>query len=646
MPFEIIKVPLTPDIQKSLIDFLYEKFQSSLKARSNQVDNSYKKWLDNYNAKPAEEIRSTPFYNASNFIPQLIRMHTDILTARIVGILFGTKPFWKPTAILGDAPHEMLETLADVMQWVSFYDISGFQRNFTSVIKRCFKTGTVVLKYPWMKETKFKVRTSDSRGGHISEEVVKEFLDFKPIPFDDFWVYPITVMSLCDVKIKFHRIRLTKEDVKSRMSDGWWDKKAAQTLLDGGPSKVGEEPARETQAQEAAIELSSDVTQPFSVIEAWLDYDIEPGKSHSIIVCFNPQVKGPEALLKCYFNVYDEDPFADFHLMPREELFYDYCVPEILEQSQEEQAQVHNTRRDASTITNTPGWIKKRGANVPNPASSWYPNKVFEVDSMDDLQPLQLRPQYQPMMEEEQTIMQQAERYTGVTPPMQGSGTGSLSGKRGVYNTGGTLALLAEGNRRLDMYVKAVRDPAHSIGKGIFTSYRDFGETKFDRFKEKGGEKYAHIQQLLQLSKDSSHGGLFFDLAASEASVNKETDRTSLLLMANTLAAYYQRVVEMSGMVAQLPPENPVRGILLSIIDGARDLANRILYSFDVGDRGRLLPDVRKVLDPSPNGANDAAQGSGLPQPQQDLSINRLREFASNAGPLAAGNGNPTGRPS
>src|SRR5439155_20524517 len=137
-------------------------------------------------------------------------------------------------------------------------------------------------------------------------------------------------------------------------------------------------------------------------------FPIEPGRPHSIICVFDPQRKDPSSILKCYFNPYDEDPFADFHFMPREELFYDYCVPEILEQAQEEQAQVHNSRRDASTITNTPGWLKKRGANVPNPSSTWYPNKVFEVDSMDDLQVLQLRPQYSAMLEEENSIVQAA----------------------------------------------------------------------------------------------------------------------------------------------------------------------------------------------------------------------------------------------
>lgn len=635
---EIIPCPLPLDRKRTLVDFLHTKFWAAFRARQNQVDNSYKKWIDNYNAKPSEEVRSTPFYNASNFVPQLIRMHVDILTARVVGIIFGTKPLWKPTALLGDIRRDQLETLAEAMEWVSFYDIPGFQKAMFSVIKRCFKTGATVVKYPWRKDVDYVVRGSNGEG-YISKERVREFLDFQPIPFDDFWVSPMTILDLSKAEIKFQRLRFTKEAVESRMEDGWWDKEAAQMLLDGGESKMDSEPARQAMAAEAEVQLTKDVIQPFNVIEAWLSYPIEHGKPHTIVVVFNPQLKNESSLLKCYFNPYDEDPIADFHLLPREDpdLFYDYCVPEILEQAQEEKAQVHNSRRDASTITNVPGWKKKRGANVPNPATSWYPNKVFELDSMDDLEPLQLRPQYNAMLEEESSISQEAERYTGVTPPMQGFGAGVMSGKRGIYNTGGTLALLAEGNRRLDMYIKEIRDPMHRVGRGIFTSYRDFGQSKLDRFRSY--EKYPLIQELFSQSRGdpSEGGGLFFGLSASEASVNKEHDRTSLLLMANTMAAYYQRVLEASGVVAQLPEGNPVRELVLLILDGARDLANRLLYVFDVPDRKTLIPDVREVLGGKKQTVQEQTQSVGLPQSDMALSPERLREFSERVGAVQAG---------
>lgn len=632
---EIIGCPLTPDRKKELVEYLHTKFWDVVRARQNQVDDSYRRWQSNYDAKPVEEVRSTPFYNASNFVPQLIRMHTDILTARVVGLVFGTNPFWMPSSLLSDIPHELLEILQDALQWASFQDIPRFQRTMISVIKRGFKTGSPVVKYPWTQDSVWRMRGTNGAGAPITKEIVLEQMDFRAIPFDDFWPYPLTSETLEDCHIKFHRVRLTKEAVQSRIKDKWWEEEAGKSLLAGGPSSPSLDNAREAQAEQASIELTSDVAQPFSAIECWLEWEVASGEKTAIVVVFNPQLKDEKALLKCYYNPYECDPLTDFHFLPREELFYDYCVPEILEQAQEEQAQIHNSRRDASTITNTPGWKKKRGANVPNPATTWYPNKVFELDSMDDLEPLQLRPQYQSMIEEESAIIAQAERYTGVDAPMQGYGAGVMSGKRGIYNTGGTLALLAAGNNRLDLYLKCFRDPMHAIGKGIFCSYRDFGSEKLKRFEHY--ERYKLLQELFAQSRQQSSGGLFFGISASDASANKEIDRSSLLLMANTMAAYYQRVFEAGGVVAQLPPDSPVRELILSILDGARDLTSRILHSFDIGDRKRLVPDVRTFFGGNAAGADAASQQAGLPQPSGPVSIEQLRQFSQNAKSMADG---------
>lgn len=631
---EVVDAPLSPDRKAELVSFLCEKFWQVKLARQNQVDGAYKRWMANYDGKPKEEVRSTPFYNASNFVPQLIRMHADILTARISGIVFGTSPFWRPSSLLSDIPHEALEVITDALQWASFHDIPRFQQTMLSIIRRALKHGSPVVKYPWTKDSVWKMRT-EGQGRPVAKEIIKEGMDFRPIPFDDFWPFPLTAECLADCSIQFHRIRFTKEGVESRKRDGWWNKEATDTLLKAGPQSPGEDETRQQQADTADIELTSDVIQPYWAIEAWLDWEIEVGKSFSIVVVFDPRTKSAEGLLKCYYAPYECCPTADFHMFPREDLFYDYNVPEILEQAQEEQAQIHNARRDTSAIVNTPGWKKKRGANVPNPSTTWYPNKVFELDDMNDLEPLQLAPQYNAMMDEENAIMSQAERYTGVSAAMQGYGSGVSSGKRGIYNTGGTLALLAAGNDRLDLYLKTFRDPMHHIGKGIFCSYRDFGQAKLERFKKYAN--YSTLQELFSQSRADVGGGLFFGISASDSSANKEIDRTSLLLMANTMASYYQRVFEAGSTIAQLPPDSPVRELLLLILDGARDLTNRLLYSFDVGDRKRLVPDVRTVLAGSAEGAASAAEQAGLPPNEQPLSTDRLRQFAGNVSDMAAG---------
>src|SRR5207237_46165 len=118
-------LPLTLDKKRELIGFLCEKFDWAVLSRTNQVDDKYRRWTANYDGEPREKVRSTPWPNASNFMPQLIRLHTDIMAARTMGFIFGTKPFWKPTIFdtsAADAiPHEILEQFSEWMEHESFF---------------------------------------------------------------------------------------------------------------------------------------------------------------------------------------------------------------------------------------------------------------------------------------------------------------------------------------------------------------------------------------------------------------------------------------------------------------------------------------------------------------------------------------------
>jgi hypothetical protein len=618
---ELVPLKLTDDKLAEIANYLLDKLQQSVDARINQVDSKYKRWQDNYAARPMTESRTTPFPGASNFVPQLIRMHTDILSARLCGIVFATKPFWKPKTWLKDLPHEAMDALSQWLEYVSFGELDIFEP-IDFAIFQAAKTGTSVLKAPWVDQT---FASMNAQGGAVMNEF--EGVKLYPIPFDDFYPWPIVARNLCDTRIKFHQLRFLKEDIEWRMSTAQWDEAAAKGLLQT-PNPENSEPKRETEAMEAGITLTSDVSRPFNVIEAWFDYSLDGRTMYKLIFTLNPKRRGKEAVLRAVYNYYarGEDPFIDIRLMPRDDLFYGYSVPEVLEQSQEEQAQIHNSRRDSNTIANTPGWKKKMYANVPNPAAEWYPGKVFDVEAMDDLDILQFGGNYNSMMEEESFLLQLAERYTGIQAPMQGYGAGVLEGKRGVYNTQGTLALLAEGNKRLDIFLRRLRLPFSRFGNLLFQSYKEFRPNGPEL--EAFGKASDFLKQVFQIKEPHQYRGLFFDIGASDSGTNRELDRQNLLLMANTMAAYYRQVVEASVTLSQLPENHPLQNILLSTLDGAKDLADRLLFVFDIGDRQRLLPDVRAVLEGGP-GRGGAAQPPGMPEPEEAVGVGQLQDIST-----------------
>jgi len=587
------ELDLPPDKLDELADELIDKLKMVLTARQNQVDDKAANWQKNYDALPAQKVRTVPFYRASNFMPHLIRMHSDILGARILGILFGTKPFWMVSSLLkNDIQHETLEALSAGLNYLWDTDLFGFEV-VDDVVNHSLQTGTLTLKAIWSDTTSSYMDRQEFK------EVTQSGMQYEPIPFEDFWPFPLTATSVQKAEILFHRIRLTENDVRDRRKSGRWNDTAAGFMLEDHSI----DPIKEAQQQSTGINLTADVDYPYSAVECWLNYEIG-GKRRPIVVVVNPLVKGRDAILRSYYNFMPmgEQPFIDFRPFRRRGSYFGYSVPEILEQSQEEVAQIHNARRDANTIANVPSFKKKRYADVPNPATDWYPGVVIELDDMDDLEPIVVPGNYNAMIDEEQFAMSLAERYIGISPSMQGFGQGQAAGKRGIYATGATLALLSEGNRRQDIFIRRLRYPFHRIGRLTALSYNAFAPDYFDKFGA-FGQKVKDAFQLV----DEKQGTLLYTPTASDATSNRETDRQALLQMAGTMGQYYTQIIQLTQMVSAMPPNSPMLPVSLMVLDGARDLVSRILFAFDIGDRDRILPDIAKVL----------GGGAGQAQPNQ-----------------------------
>jgi hypothetical protein len=648
MPYNIIDLPISPDKKIELMGYLDEVWREAVNARANQIEGKFRHWMDNYAGKPKEETRTTPWPNASNFVPHLIRMHTDILNARLLGIIFGTKPFWMPKTFI-EAPHDWLEDLGSWLEYESFYNI-GIYHPIDSGILRSLKSGFCVLKAPWVvTESWLGSSTAESEEAFTSTRLLDEGIQLKPIAFDDYYPFPITANNLEEVQIHFHKLRFTKMAVEQRARLEWWDDTAAKALV-AGPPPQETDTARASQALDAGVDINPHTGMPYKAIEAWLDYPIaNDGRMYKICVVFNPHFKDAKGYLKGYFQPSSKglNPFIGLCPMPREELIFGYSCPEIIESSQEEMAQIHNWRRDSNTIANTPGWKKRRYPDVPNPGADWYPGKVWELEDMADLEIIQFGGNYNSLMEEESFLMNWVERIMGSGAPSQGQGAGTLDGKRGVYSSQGTMALLSEGNNRLDIYLKRLRYSFHKLGNLIYSSNRDWRPDGAEYTA--WGQRGEVVKRSFQFREPEGYRGLFFEIGASNGGANRELDRNNLLLMANTMAGYYRQVTEAAGVITQLPEGHPMRETLLQILDGARDLANRLLFAFDVDDRNKLAPDIRQVLGGTVQQSNESNQQAGLPTNESPVGIPELQGLSGLLAQVTgqsspgAGNGNGFG---
>jgi hypothetical protein len=631
MPIKIC--PVFPKLENVPVDKLNQifgwaknKFWKSVESRSKEIDGDYRRWVDNYAAKPAQAIRTIPYYKASNFVPQLIRMHTDLLAANNVGLMFSTRPFWKPATFSNKPGANVLNALGEWMDTECKYNINFFDPVDLGIFLTV-KTGLHVLKNCWVSETRDR---ADAEGNIKSFS--RESLVIDNIPFDDLFPYPVTAQFFRDCTAIFHRLRFTKEEVEFRRHlpppFGWPAGPASSVLMGSSTNQSTTSSARDSLANDAGYSLTPDVTRPFTVIEMWGSYELTPGKMADIVLTFNPfSGNGKDGIIRLWYNYLpgDLDPFVDLRIMPREGSIVGDCIPNILEQSQEEQAQIHNARRDKSNIVNVPGWKKKTSYTGANPSTEWYPGKVFEVDSMDDIEPLEFGGNYESMIEEENAVMALAERYSGVSSAKQGFGTGPV-GKKGIYASQATLALLSEGNQRQDIYLQRLRRSFNKQGQLIFVHYRDFAKSAdWSQYGENGD----FLKQAFSIKDPEELRAVFFGLGASDAGANREVDRQNLLLMSNTMSAYYKEIMALAPQIAQMPPGSPAQELSLQVLDGARELSNRILFAFNVYDRKKLVPDVRELLGGGKPQSNPRAlDQAGVPQPESSVSGPELQNLS------------------
>ena len=629
MPLKIVDVkwqndgPSNPNGKLALVRELVDCFTKAVAARQSQIEEKYRRAIKNYDAVPSQPIRSKPFSGASNFMPQLIKLHTDILTARVVGIILGTRPIWMPRTSQSETRSEFEIALSECMQYISLFRMK-FPELVDQIVFRGFKGGTVVTKDYWDEEA--------LSGGEGSTLQWKRDFKVAPIAFEDFYPYPLTSLNLDQCEIKFQRLHYTERMVQSKKSTKLWDEKACNLLLRSREG-TGATSSQQLALQNVQINIPPDLGAPFAPVEAHLNWEFTPGIKTPIICVFNPKAISEDSLLRCYYKP-DADlfssPFTDFRFFNSDQNFYCTSIPAILEDSQEEQAQIHNARRDASLIANVPGWKKKRYADVANPNTEWYPGKVFELEDINDLGPLEFTGNYNSLVDEESFLLQLCERYTGITPAAQGQGSG-VNGQVGYANTG-TLAMISEGNRRQDTYIKRARLPFHNIGSRCYKSYRDFGDP--DELRKQFGIAGQLVETIFQQDAQLAGGGAFWELACSDAGANRETERSGLLLMANTMSAYYHELVQAAQMVSATPDGTPAKELLLQVLDGARDLANRILFVFDIGGREQLLPDLRKVLAGGTppggmfTGSPAAGPSAALPPSQGPVSPSDIQQLS------------------
>jgi hypothetical protein len=470
MPLKVIPVgnQLSEEKRRELCLYLLEQWRRAKQGRMDQIDARYANWQKVYSGVPLEEIRTVPFYKSSNFVVKLVRMFLDTFQARSLNVIFATRPLF----VCDGLPQELKDAWELYLNRKALYEWDYY--NLTkSLAVQGNKNGTAVVKTPWVERKSYAMSVS-SYGTPKEDEILESASPCSSvIPFDDFFVYPITATELCKAEILFHRLRFIKEEAERKQQDGVW------TIPEG--VKLADLCRHPKDVQRTEEQTDAGVVDPYllelEVIECHLRWAItnDSTKLYNVVALIHPEA---QVLLDCYYNPYPQNLniFTDYRPFPRDDIYYGESMCELLGQSQEEASRIHNERRDNSTIASSICFKRRSGSLIPNPSTNWYPGKVWDLEDMTDLDTFDVGRNYEDMIPQEDYTFTLAEKLSGIGELMQGASQGML-GQRGVYNTTGTLSVLAEGNQRQDTNIKDLRSALSRVIKVASRLQATFGQS-------------------------------------------------------------------------------------------------------------------------------------------------------------------------
>lgn len=602
MPPTIVRPELPLDKWQEVEKYLLMHWPRARDTRKEQIEEKRNTWEKNYKGLPREKERSFPWPKSSNVVVKLARMFLDTFVARTLNIIFATRPVY----VCSGFPSDVKDALEYYVNAKALEDWKHYPLA-RRMLTKGNKNGTAIIKTVWLEDKEFYA---------VSPNESKSILTYagprsSVMPFDDFFVYPITAEDLDDVVIKFHRLRFVYEVARERaLSWKIRGEKDIQPVSEDDLRSWLQKPndiKREEQQEDAGV--VDNEYEEIHVIECEFKFAITNNDElFRVVATICPKA---DKLIDLYYYPYPLNVkiYNEYVPFPQDDFFFGESMCEIVSQSQEEASQIHNDRRNNSLLANTVTFKRRNGAMIPNPSSNYYPGKVFDVESMEDLDVLTVGRNYVETLQEEDYVINFAEKLLGIGPPMQGAASGANS-KRGIYNTQGVLGVMAEGNQRQDTNIRDARSVLGAIARNCYLLQSQYGaEDPYINLMPQ--DMAAKVRHAMQNMSPEQIIRTRFEVKASDSGANKEIHKSNLMQMAQVLGQYGATTAQLAGQLANQQLHPSIRMVLNDVVTMHKWMASSLLRAFDEHDTEGILPDVAAAIESAIPGGSKGSKELG-----------------------------------
>ena len=614
-------VRLTEERRKRLGIALWNSIDSALGNRS-ELDDALESWNDLYELRVSP--KNFPWPNSSNLAPPLIPTFVDTMVAQLSGLIFVQRFF----IVSGNDPqaaqfqHEV-ERYYNTELWRH-----GWLSAFADATHLAIRDGTAAIDVLWRTTTRKRpfvvmVPQTDEQTGmaildeqgnqvlksEVREQEIEEYDDVEltPVPLKDILLIPNWSPSAEEATALGRALYLGEDELfgmasAAKAAEGqYFYPDAIERALDytapGDDERGGDRQGTSTADAGGRINVTgdtpagdSDLGQARGPIKVWRLYsrqfDLDKDGVRDEYVFWVHENSGELLGLMPYPYYHGKRSLNLLSPMPRPEQAYGYSLIERLAPIYSEYAALKNQKRDFIDYCLNPIKLKTAGAVIKEHGQRWAPGEHIEVSAPTDLTYLIPPPVPQDAWIEEQSLMQLAERLTGLSDPMQG---------RPPSNARTTAKAVQLSNQNAGVRLNMIAARVRAWAKEIFYQVHQL-KLQYGPDQQQIDTSAAGQPQRIDIDKQKLGQQYTLDIAGNNGPLDKTQQSQDALFLYSTLA---------QNPIVQSDPRKLYR------------VTRMLVEAHDVGDAAILIGTEDEAVQQAQQ-AQQAAKQQAAAQQQHD----------------------------
>lgn len=594
---------LTEEQHTELVSWLETELTNHLAERDEFIERLKRHQFD-YLAEPSTEMATFPFQGAANIIIPLTAIAFEAVHSRTMQTAFAHDQLI--SAKIKNPKQQDLEPELERYLHDELIVGANFKAAVEPAIIELEKLGTGVIETQYCYHARKGVRMNADGNEEEFEVIFKNGPEFSSVPVSNY-LMPFDCSDEQTARWCGKVFWLTPHEIKKRENDGYFLEGTYEEL-----EKLFTPSTRDYDNANSYMDMVEETTStspawPTDIQFYWIatSWELVEGRYDEVYLLYQRDVR---KVVGIWYNWYEDlrRPFRKGVYFPVEFRWYGIGIAKQNEQFQYEVTAQHRSRLDNATISNMRMFKVKRTSSIKD-NEPIYPGKLWFVDEMDDIQPLEMGDVKASAYNNENQVIIFSQQRSGVNDLTLGMPTAGTPG-----TATSEMARVQESARKFDYSYSNIRTLLNaSLHDGLLTLAQWGPSVERLEFNPRGTE----IEQFLKSPFDYFRDKVLLEITLANQNQNKFKDRQDATQLVGIFQQYY---TNMFTMIQQMQDPAMMQAATSKALEGANLAMRHIMESFDIRNPDRLLitlPNSNVSPQPPIPNAAPAPANSGISGP-------------------------------